>query len=440
MIKEKKTNKNNILWKWVLYVSGGLIVFLVFILGIIWLLKPDMEKRGFEDRGVLAVEIQLNGTTLDEINGGDKETKYEGNKVAVYENGEMNEYNNVQIKGRGNSTWRQEKKPYQIKFSSKTDFLHLGIAKKWTLLANIIDDTNLRNDIALSLAEMIEMPYNYRGDFVDLYIDGDYRGLYYTVQKIEMAKGSVDLRRNDGVIFELDNLHRDEENCLMTYLDECLVLKDGVMGDDNLDSFADAFIEDFNKAEKAVKDKSYVEIEKIFDMQSFAKYFLINEFTVNPDAYSTSFYLYRNDEGKIAAGPVWDFDFALANRRWECAIDDRFYSPTESMIRKREAFGYDGLSEDTVISKLFYYLMDIPEFQKLVKEVFQKEMSGRGVEFVNSIIMKAKEIRDAAIKNRERWNGKDYDSEVNELVEWVKLRYSFFEETYGDGKKSIKVI
>ena len=54
----------------------------------------------------------------------------------------------------------------------------------------------------------------------------------------------------------------------------------------------------------------------------------------------------------------------FSNREWIWQVDDRILSPYEDMIKKREAFGLDGLEEDLNISKIFYYLMDIPEFKE----------------------------------------------------------------------------
>lgn len=439
--KTKKNKKNGSIWKWVLYASGGIILTLVFVLGIVWWnvegSKTDLEKRGFEDRGLPVMEINLaDGLELSEIDDGPKETKYEGNEVVVYENGEASKHNGVEMKGRGNTTWRQEKKPYQIKFPHNVDLLGLGKAKKWILLSNYLDASYLRNYIALVLAEMIGVKYNHVGDFVELYINGDYRGLYYAIQKIEISKGSVDLRENNSALFEIDTLHKNEENCNMTYLDECLIFKDSKNGIDN-SGLVEDFLEDLNMAEKMAMGQDFENVDKILDINSFAKYFLVNEFTVNPDAYTSSFYMYRNDEGKIAAGPVWDFDFSLANHEWWWRVDERFFSPRESMIRKREVFGQDGITEDKNTSKLVYYLMEMPEFQDEVNTEFCRSMSGRGGEIIRLLEKKADEIKLAAENDSKKWRMNDFRGEWLEMRNWIKERYDYFEEIYGNsGQKT----
>lgn len=414
-------------------------ILLICIIGLVFLLKLSTdaalfkkEYNIFSDRGLARINIVLDGISLKEIDEGSKETKYEGNKLVLYKDKQIKVFNNVEIKGRGNTTWLKEKKPYQIKLSHNVDLLNTGKSKKWVLLANSLDSTHLRNDIAMMLAEMVGMEFNHRGEFIELYVDDEYRGLYYMIQKVEINKGSVDLKGEDGVLFELDMNHKGEKDYYVTYFGEHLVLSDSVKNDlDEEDKAITSFINDFNKAEKTIETKDYKKLIKILDIDSFAKYFLINEFAVNPDAYSTSFYLYKNKEGKIAAGPVWDFDLAFSNREWIWQVDDRLFSPYEDMIKKREAFGLDGLEEDLNISKIFYYLMDIPEFKEKVSLLFRNKLSGREEELIKAISDKKAFIDDAAIINNERWGKDDYEEEYMRLVEWIKARYSFFEEKYG---------
>ena len=434
--KIEKSKRARKIWKWVIWVTVGLVLVGAIVSVLVWWnlegSKTDLEKRGLPDRGVPVMEISLaDGLELSEIDGGSKETKYEGNELDLYDTGMKYEFDNVEIKGRGNTTWGKLKNPYRIKFTKNVDLLELGKAKKWVLLANYFDASYLRNDIAFMLAEMVEVPYSRRGDFVELYIDGDYRGLYYLIQQIEIAKGSVDLRNEGGLLFEVDTLHKDGENCYMTYFGECLVLRDKRTIKDEEDSLADDFLADLNKAEIAAKKGNYNDVEKVLDIESFVKYFLVNEFTVNPDAYTSSFYLYRNDEGKIAAGPVWDFDYSLANREWTWWTDENFFSPDEDMVRRRNAFGEDDLEEDLNTSRLFYYLMETLEFQSEVKRIYKEKMFGKEESFMQAIRNKAGEIYWAAKADGRRWEKEGFEEELMEMMGWIKKRYEHFEQVYG---------
>ena len=140
------------------------------------------------------LDIFLKDVAIEEINANAKDIKYPGNTVTVTINDKTTSYDDVEVKGRGNTTWTKIKKPYQIKFSEKTDLFGHGTTKKWILLANYLDQTHLRNDIAFYLADLLDDSYNYQGDPIELYIDNRYNGLYYLVKKISADKAGVDLK------------------------------------------------------------------------------------------------------------------------------------------------------------------------------------------------------------------------------------------------------
>ncbi len=445
-----------------------LILFLVstVVVGVGCFLKVNRDKqealaKKYEDRGLPRIEITLNEIELSEIDAGSKETKYEGNKLNIYNNGVVDEYDGVEIKGRGNTTWLQEKKPYRIKFEQKEDLFGLGKAKKWNLLANALDGTDLRTETAFYLEEMLGMKYRFEGQFVELYIDGDYRGLYYLTHTVEVNKEVVDLRDPMGLLVELDNLYWDEKNNYLTRNDDRLTVKDAVE-DDKIDEAMSEFLADYNEFEKAVDEKDFARINELVDVESFAHYYLLSEFTVNPDAHWTSFYMYKDgSDDKIHAGPGWDFDLSLSNRQWGDWQGEIIYSPTETMVRKKELMSDEeyrkmGLEEyswcNRVMTRIIFNLMEIPEFRKEVSRIFQERMSGRKDELIGVISRKYDEIKDALMEDGKKWKNrvigdgievetkiedkevvKDIEIEVNDLIEWVGKRYDYFEEYYRKG-------
>ena len=87
----------------------------------------------------------------------------------------------TRIKGRGNSTWslglEWGKKPYQIKFSDKTEILGMPQDKKWVLLAELSDKTFIRNKIARYLGNRSRFDYTPTAKYVELYVNDEYQGL-----------------------------------------------------------------------------------------------------------------------------------------------------------------------------------------------------------------------------------------------------------------------
>ena len=432
---------------WLRFLLPGVLILIVGVgLGV----KYGMERAvaedilaQFPDRGVPRMNISLNGVTLDEIKAGSKDTKYEGNDVTVYEGDSATlEAGGVRVKGRGNGTWIQEKKPYQIKFDKKVDLFGMGKAKKWVLLANAMDATNLRNEAAFYLGKMLEMEYILNGKFVELYFDGEYEGLYYLTHVVEIGKTSVDLKDSMGVLVELDNVYGGLEDYYITRNGELLALRDAVSKDDG-EKAMDSFVRDFDELEIAIEEKDYERMSKIIDVESFAKYYLLSEFIVNPDAYWTSFYFYKDGfEDKIHAGPGWDFDLAFANRSWGNWMGEEFFSPRRSMVRKdellpREVYEELGLIGETDwyemslgLSHIIYDMMEMPEFVDEVKETFGL-IKGRSNEFVSQIRKDEQMIVKAMGANSDKWGKEWYRDEINDMIEWIKLRFDYLEERYG---------
>ncbi|MBR2753944.1 CotH kinase family protein [Candidatus Saccharibacteria bacterium] len=438
-IRKKIVKKKVAKKKWLRWLLVGFLLLLILGIGIGFLVRWRIEKdeinAKYPDRGVPRIDISLNGISLEEINDGSKDKKYGGNELIIYDAEEAIKYQGVEIKGRGNISWEQPKRSYQMNFKTSINLFDLGKAKKWVLISNYLDNSMLRNDVAMILAEMLEEKYNSRGGFAELYFNGEYNGLYYVMKKIEISKNSLDLREDGAILFELDTLHKEE--CYKTIFGDCLILKDVRLSkNEEKEKMAEGFLRDFNEFEEMAEEGKYNKISKIIDTESFAKYFLVNEFTVNPDAYSSSFFLYRDGiNDKIHAGPVWDFDFALGNKEWWWRVDDEFLLPNRSMARKKEVFGDDEVKKDSNISRLMYYLMEIPEFSNEVSRIFQEQMSGRKDELVSMIGNKYENIYGAAMINNEKWERKDYEKEVEYLIKWVSDRYDYFEQEYGVSKK-----
>ena len=82
----------------------------------------------------------------------------------------------VSVRGRGNSTWEWEKKPYALKFDKKQEVLGMPKHKRWCLIANYMDRTHLRNRIAYHLGAHSKLDYTTRNEFAELYMNGEYEG------------------------------------------------------------------------------------------------------------------------------------------------------------------------------------------------------------------------------------------------------------------------
>lgn len=255
--------------------------------------------------------------------------------VPVYET-------DTQIKGRGNYSWKWEKKPYALKFDKKTEVLGMPAHKRWALLANWRDRTLLRNDATFWLAKKAkgEIPYTTNGQFVELEINGEYRGNYYLCEQIKIDENRVDITPLDdnlddmsgGFLMEIDSYWDEVNKFKSQYFDLRYMFKEPdedprMEGTDARYGTAYSTMKNYiNAFEKVVKTKSAVvdgdglgQYANYLDVNSAIMFMLLNELVGNGDFFQTSndevfgphsTYLYK-DKGNspLFMGPVWDFDY-----------------------------------------------------------------------------------------------------------------------------------
>ncbi|MBQ9247601.1 MAG: CotH kinase family protein [Ruminococcus sp.] len=98
----------------------------------------------------------------------------------------------VKIKGRGNSTWNWDKKPYRIKLDKKTDLFGMGKNKNWVLLANYLDECFMRNDTAFRISEELGL-VTMHSVWTDLVLNGEYVGNYQLCEQIRIDENRVNI-------------------------------------------------------------------------------------------------------------------------------------------------------------------------------------------------------------------------------------------------------
>ena len=112
----------------------------------------------------------------------------------------------TQFKPRGNSSFTlTEKKSYQIKLKDKADLVgddKAEACKKWVLLANVWGPSMTNTAVTFDVARAIGMPFVPHYTFVDLYVDGDYRGAYQLCEKTEIGSTRIDIDDPDERVEE----------------------------------------------------------------------------------------------------------------------------------------------------------------------------------------------------------------------------------------------
>lgn len=252
-----------------------------------------------------------------------------------YVNGEIKIYSNLEteemfsapmeIKGRGNSTWSMPKKPYKVKLKTKASILNMPEDKEWVLLANYADKTLLRNYLALELGRNSNLPYTPRMRHVDLVLNGVYQGNYLLGEQVKVSKGRINIK-------ELDENDTEEEKITGGYflevdarLDEdfWFITSRGVPF--TIKSPDDIIPDQFNyiknyiqETEDVLFSETYADpvngYSKYLNIETFIDWYWINELFKNNDAsFFSSVNLYKDRNGKLNMGPLWDFDIGAGN-------------------------------------------------------------------------------------------------------------------------------
>ena len=364
-----------------------------------------------------SVQISLNDTTLEAIHA-EKDEKHKGNTLTLTDpNGtyDLRVEDSVEIKGRGNTTWRlYDKKAYQIKFDDKTSVLGMGKAKKWVLLANASDDSMLRSQLVYRMAEQMGMPFVTSFEYVDLWIDGEYLGTYLLGEKVEPGDSRLVLTEDEGALFEHDEGYYSEEDdwFYSEKLQRHIVLKEIVTEEDDVIAKA---MEDFAEAVDELAEYLYttpsenVTLEalgEMIDVDSFVKYYLINEYALNRESFATSFYWYQDGaEDVLHLGPIWDFDTCMGN-------DGAGYT---------ENYGAEHV--------LFRYLLASPQFKARTEELYAEYHELFASMTTNVRVLEA-QIEASATMNYLRWDVLGKTTDKKDAVD--------FRATFGEAVDAVE--
>ena len=241
-------------------------------------------------------------------------------------------YGTMSIKGRGNATWRDfDKKPFRINTEKKVGLLGMSAAKKWELLANSLDASLLRNQIFYDLALDMGL-YGTECRQVDLFVNGRYFGVYLLTEHVEIDE-------TGGYLIEIDNYYYKE---VRTFKTKRAGLNFTV-NTQNVPGGVAAVEAKLNEIEAAIYNTSDDRVFGMLDIESFAKYYILQELSLNYDVLQGSGYMYYiYSDGKLYAGPAWDMDNTMAVfSKGAHMYTNRVYAAHESwfkMLLRNETF------------------------------------------------------------------------------------------------------
>lgn len=332
------------------------------------------------------------------------------------------------IKGRGNATWSYGKRPYQLTFSSAADLLGMGAASKWILLANAADATNLNNKLVLDMARQTGQGWYPENQFVDVYLNGQYAGLYLLTEKVEVGPSRLNLDLQAG-----DFLCKADINKRWTTLKNPVKTQSGrtieISSPESLTNPSrENLVSAINQMEQIIMSGSDLSGIENFDLDSWVRKYLIDEISANIDADLVSSYFYFSD-GVYYGGPLWDYDKAFGN-------DGRNISPTAFLAKSK-------YKSDSYVSHYYAALYANPPFYKRMVACYQSEFLPMLNQLTESGISDlAAEIQSAATMNYLRWQtmfgiirswNEDAVYTVDGLISYLEDRIAFLSSAWIDG-------
>lgn len=332
----------------------------------------------------------------------------------------------AEVKGRGNTTWYYDKKPYAIKLGEKAEVLGMPKHKRWVLLASWNDKAMMRTDLTFFMAQQYTtFRWKQRGEAVELVLNGEHMGHYYLCEQIKVDKNRVP----DGYVLEID--YRAKEANGDIFFTSNLTKLNFVLKDPEPEKGSEEFnyARDYiNRAENDLKEGNVESYRSYMVMESFVDWYLNQEFSMNIDAcFFLSVYMNIGEDGKLYMGPLWDFDIAFGN--------DVFLDDSSDNHIPEGFYLYDADRSDLWLK----VLRNDELFLSILKERYAAMRADKDT-ILAHIDEVAEAQRESAVLNDQKWHKlckagasreqilKAYDAEVEYLKEWVEDRFEWLDQ------------
>lgn len=247
----------------------------------------------------------------------------------------------VEVKGRGNSTWTLDKKPYRLKFGKKeaNELLGMPHGRNWAMLANHFDGAMLRNAAVSCLAQTVirdEWVPEYR--FSNVYVNDEYRGLYQVYQNPKTEDETLNkgwkknhVGEDQGFMIELTSGERlgDGDVYFRTARGNFYEVRNDLSEDLSVRAIQINHIKNYvDRVEAALKNpgERLDDLNALVDLKSLVDFVVVHEYSKDRDAFAFSTKFYRLRGEVMHFGPVWDFDLSMGNDNSDIAPFEGLYT------------------------------------------------------------------------------------------------------------------
>ncbi len=360
---------------------------------------------------------------------------YKACHVALGAQGAFSNYSaQAQIRGRGNSSFLwYDKKPLRLKLNQKHKLLGLGKAKSWVLLANYRDVTDLMNTFVFETGRWLGLPFTNHTRYVELFVNGDYRGLYQLTEQVQQNKNRVNVSDDRGILLTLDvddgpgeNPLADDNFWTQVYRMPAAVKypDDERFSPNTVDSVRTVFAQ----LEQAIKDKDYPRVQQLLDISSFIKYLQLQEFVYNVELSAPrSIFLHKDGDGPWVMGPLWDFDGGFDFDWSDMYTGHNFFADYHETVMGTNPLKRNG--QYNYVPQFFTDLFGCSEFVEAYKAQWAAVKDSIVSHGWTECMHYVDELRQSGAVEREaqRWplRWKSFDTEVQKMHQWLLNRADF---------------
>lgn len=345
------------------------------------------------------------------------------------------------IRGRGNSTWNwYPKKPYRIKLDVSSPFLGMAPNKDWVLLADYRDVTHMMNLVGFYLAQELGLPFANHVRYATVTLNGEDLGLYMVTEQVEEGGHRVQLDPEEGILLALDindgpdDRPRATDNFFSNVFWMAAAVK---YPEDATKADRDRVREEFAFLERAIESEDWAAVKQELDVESMAKYILIQEIisNVEMDNYPSmrSGFIHRHDNSsRWVMGPLWDCDGGF-NYNWSDMYDSRgrghtYFESYRTLIFGSDPYYRTGAYGGTP-SDFFCCLFGIPEFVRLIRQLWIDNQASLLSGLLDCLAETETLIGTAAQADMDRWGIDRYvhAEEYRKLRAWLTNRFRYLD-------------
>ncbi len=353
----------------------------------------------------------------------------------------LNYNGRIEIELRGSSSLDLPKKPYglttlQYNNLENNNVSLLGMPKEndWVLNSLAFDPSLMRDYLSYDLARSMGN-YAARGRYCEVMINGDYKGLYILMEKLKIDDDRINITK-------MTNTDNTGQFVTGGYITKC----DKTTGGDPVawtlpttKGWTVDFIHESPKpAEITTQQKAYIKNQfvtlqstmtsqnglitngypSIIDVPSFIDYFILNELGSNPDGYHYSTFFHKDRNGKLRAGPIWDFNLTYGNDLFSYGFDR-----SKTNVWQFNDGGNDG-------AKFWNDLFNNSTFKcYLSKRWTELSASDQPLNFSvisAKIDQLANLVSEASVREQERWNTiSTHKSNISAMKTWIQTRMTW---------------